>query len=173
MIDPGFYEHREEDPARRVIGAFVLAITVFVGAMYLASFTTSTMLGCPHWLAGSRQVGPVCFTTPFAAPIALTEYRVFASSSVRRNIARMAPAQRTRFNNAINVALLTMTAGVIAGIAIAVIFLVSAARRAKKKRPRHKGTRFWATDEEVFATGLAVNYRPPLPQRFHKWLDGK
>jgi len=173
MIDKGFYEYREEDPLRRIIGVLIISLGVLVGASTVGATLTATELGCPTWLVGTYKLGGVCLAPPTNGPLWLVQYRLMPSAKIKRNVASWPPAQRQRLYRALDASWICVVVGLILSLIVGTIVGIFTMRAIRARRPKHKGTIFWANDEEVFNTGLCVNYKPPLMKRIRRWLDAK
>jgi hypothetical protein len=165
MIDKRFYEHKATDPLRSILAVAIISLLLAVFGAWCGAIATANEMGCPTWLGSDFTVGRYCVPGPLNGLIWNAQYRAFPSHRVRANLASWPPAKRRHFMRALNASLIG--AGVGFGVAVIVTIISAAAIRAKAsgKRVMIEGTRFWANDDEVFATGLAVNYEPPLFKR--------
>lgn len=169
MIDKRFYEHREQDLARSLMGLLLVGLAMFVMACFIGATITANELGCPRWLSGAypmqAETRVPCFTSPISGIIWNFQYRIMPTPVVRRNIASWSPVHRRRLYRALGASFAAMVFGGIATVVAVALLAIRFIYVAKNYRPMHKGTRFWATDEEVFKTGLAVNYRASILSR--------
>ena len=165
MIDKRFYEHKSTDPVRTIIAVAILSLLLAVFGAWGGAIVTANEMRCPAWLGSDFTVGRYCVPGPLNGVIWNAQYRAFPSHRVRANLASWPAAKRRHFMRSLNASLIG--AGIGFGLAAAVTIVASIAIRRKtgSKRVMIEGTRFWANDDEVFATGLAINYRPPLHKR--------
>jgi hypothetical protein len=168
MIDKRFYEHRESDPARAVIGVALMSVLVLVVALWAGSIVTANQLGCPPWLDGTVRSGPGCLTGPMNGLLWNMQYRAFPGGADRRRIRSWPPSYRRHFYRALDASWIAGIAGFLLASATTVATAMAVFARKRNERVMIEGTRFWANDDEVFATGLAVNYRPPLLRRLFR-----
>lgn len=169
MIDKRFYEHKEQDPAKSAIGVVLLSLVILLMSLSIGSTVTANELGCPRWLSGAYHAnGSWCFAGPAQGLIWTAEYRLFPNAHARHVIASWSKRQRA----ALTVPTKFFFAGVALSVVLGALIAVGTRRRRRSDRAMHKGTRFWASDEEVFGTGLAVNYRPQLSKRLRQWIRG-
>jgi len=173
MIDPRFYEHRESDPLRASIGAVILGLLLAAVIAWIGTGVADNVASCPRWLPATARIGSVCVVSPITDALWVIEYRavpaIAPSSKVGRRIraheARWSRTYRSHFEFAINLVIASMIIGFSVGIVFAVIAINNINHKKRTQRVMVEGTRFWANDDEVFASGLAVNYVAPLKQR--------